>query len=546
MEKRSLFFQRTLSTRWARLSCLAIWSTVLAFPAISFAAQDGAENDRVLFGSKLQQRISEYKRPAVIRFDGEINVKSWRYLKNRIARAKSEKIDLLIVEIDSPGGLAHESGDLAEILRDIDWAYTVAYVRREAISGAALFSMGCDEIIMETQARIGDIGVIHFDSQLFAFRYAPAKIISYLSRQAQDIAAAKGRPREIAEAMVDKDVLVFEKTDANGLPLEFKTVRMQNEGQTPNEAAREAGLDINEWTLVEESGPERFVTLNSEQAVRLGIASTSVADRAALLAELNATGTVTEYEINMTDEVVYWLNTGLVTALLIIVGLIALYIEFSAPGIGAGGLIAGLCAVLFFWSRFLGGTSGWLEVILFLAGLLFLIMEVFVIPGWGVSGFLGLLMVFGSVLMAGQEFVVPQDERQWSQLATSLLILLCSGCIVLIGATVVSRRLGTIPVFNRLILQPTHAITDDGAEKSDGKPVPTVHPVVSIGDWGVTESLLRPAGRVLFAGQSFDVVSDGEFIDPGVQVRVLEISGNRIVVASVESLDETVASPSKE
>ena len=88
------------------------------------------------------------------------------------------------------------------------------------------------------------------------------------------------------------------------------------------------------------------------------------------------------YRHTTTDTIVYVLNNPFVTGLLVIIGLIALYIEFSAPGLGAGGLVAGLCAVLFFWSRFFSGTSGWLEVILFVAGLVFIAMEIFVIPGF--------------------------------------------------------------------------------------------------------------------------------------------------------------------
>ena len=111
------------------------------------------------------------------------------------------------------------------------------------------------------------------------------------------------------------------------------------------------------------------------------------------------------------------------------IGLVALYLELSAPGISVGGLIAGLCAVLFFWSRFLGGTSTWLEVLLFLAGTVFLVVEVFVIPGWGVSGLMGLVLILVSVVMASQEFVVPSTGRQWNQLVTTLLVILCAGCV---------------------------------------------------------------------------------------------------------------------
>jgi membrane-bound serine protease (ClpP class) len=74
-------------------------------------------------------------------------------------------------------------------------------------------------------------------------------------------------------------------------------------------------------------------------------------------------------------------------------------VRVGDPGLGAGGLLAGLCAALFFWSRVLGGTSGWLEVVLFVAGVTFLLMELFVIPGWGFNGFHELCYINGTTFI---------------------------------------------------------------------------------------------------------------------------------------------------
>jgi membrane-bound serine protease (ClpP class) len=223
---------------------------------------------------------------------------------------------------------------------------------------------------------------------------------------------------------------------------------------------------------------------------------------------------------------------------LVLTGLIALYMEFSAPGIGAGGLIAGLCAVLFFWSRFFAGTAGWLEVILFAAGIIFLLMEIFVIPGFGVSGVCGLALLFSSIVLASQNFAVPQTPQQWDQTLTTSVMILCSGFVFLIAATFISKRLGAIPLFNRLVLDvPPRQLGFESTKDADGKPLPSPHPSVSVGDWGVSESLLRPAGRAKFAHRSFDVISDGSFVEPGTQVTVIRINGNVITVAPVEDAE---------
>ena len=486
--------------------------------------------------SKLQSRSGQYERPVVIVFEGPIDYQKTLFFKNRLAQAKQMGADLVIVEIDSPGGYAAQSLEMAELLRDVDWAYTVAFIPREAISGAALMSLGCDEIILGNQARFGDAGPITLDPMAAAYRNVPAKIKSVLVRQTRDLAASKGRSQQLAEAMIDEKAVVYSrpKPNAPNGEIEFKTVYLDDQNLNPIDAAKKAKLDLKEWNLVEETGSERIFTVNGPRAVALGFADALANDRSALAEELSFQLPVPEYRFKIKDSIVFWLNTPFVTGLLIVLGLLALYFELSAPGIGAGGLIACLCAALFFWSRFAGGTSGWLEVILFFAGVIFLLMEIFVIPGFGVAGFLGLLLLFVSIVMASQSFVIPETPAQFSSLTTTLSVVAISAAVFMIGAAILSYQFGAIPILGRLSLSPPSPEETPIIDKETGKVLPVSHPDVSVGDWGIADSLLRPAGRVIFNGKSIDVVSDGSFLEPGTQVKVTEISGNRIVVSEVE------------
>ncbi len=465
-------------------------------------------------------RPTTFETPVWIQFEGPINHRLSLYLRSRLHRAQQLGADLIVLEINSPGGLAIESVELAELLRDSP-AYTVAYVPRQALSGAAILCLGADWIVAAPTATIGDIGAIHLDPTLFAFRFAPAKIYSVLVRQARDLATSKHHPADLAEAMIDKDILVYQRLNAQG-EIEFLTRR--------HEVGRLETQIAGGWELVEESGPERFLTLSGNRAQQLGLVG-AVADDASQLDQLLHVSTpYRRFEYGLTDTLVYLLNTWFVTLLLILIGLVALYIEFSSPGIGVGGLIAALCAVLFFWSRFLAGTSGVLEILLFLAGLGFLLVELFVIPGWGLAGFLGLCLLFVSAIMAGNDFVIPRSEAEFSQLLGTVAVVLVASLCFLIVAGQITRRLGYLPFFNRLVLNPPAPGGDGVIGKLEGKGLPQPHPTVSVGDWGTTDSLLRPAGRVRFGARSLDVVSDGSFIEPGRRVRVIQIEGNRIVV----------------
>ena len=472
-------------------------------------------------------RPNQFSRPAIIEFKGPIDHKLKTYFDNRFAAAKKAKSDLLIIEIDSPGGLRDESLEMARKLRDCDWAYTVALITKEAISGGALVSLGCDEIMIDPNATFGDIGEIEFNQITGVLRSIEPKINSYLVVNARAIAESKGRSPDLAEAFVDRNVLVYVQTDLDAEQgkgkLKFVSVRVEDpiKPDAP-------------WQLVPETRAERYLTLTGLRAVELELAQGHQHSRELAATEFSFDLNMAHvYHPTMTDTVVHVLNNPFVTGLLVLIGLVALYFEFSAPGISIGGLLAGLCAVLFFWSRFLGGTSGWLEVILFLAGIVFLFTEVFVLPGFGFPGVIGLALLFSSVILAGQDFVFPQTADQWNQSLTSMLILLCSGVGFIIAAVFISKRMGSIPIFNKMILTPP-PIESDKTQTKDGKPIQQSHPSVSVGDWGQSESLLRPAGRARFGGRSFDVVSDGSFVEAGTQVRVIRIKGNIITVSVVD------------
>lgn len=471
----------------------------------------------------------KYSKPVLIRFDSDISYRSYQFFKRKLAMAKAYGADLLVIEINSPGGLLEESLQIAESLRDVNWAHTVAYIPEKALSGAALASLGCDQIIIGENGRIGDAGIIFMDTG-FAFHYAPEKMISDLVSRARSLAEKKGRPPEIAESMIDMDTVVYRNRKDKTI---YETRRAVNSGYPnrpkPAVDAVKKPLDDKDWELIEESGEGRFLVVTGNRALELGLAEKIANSREELAQIFDLPDGFKVYDETTVDALIYWLNTPLVTGLLFIIGLVAIYLEFSAPGIGVGALIAGLCFAIFFWSHFLGGTAGVLEVILFLSGIVFLIMEIFVIPGFGVAGIAGLILIVASVLMATQDFVIPQNPFQTEQLQTNLLMVCSSGAVFLISAYVLSRYVGYIPVVSSLMLSPPKLTDED--DDGEGKKGPTGnHPIVSVGDWGTAESVLRPAGKARFGDRTVDVVADGSFIEENQQVKVIDITGNRVLV----------------
>lgn len=468
-----------------------------------------------------------YSKAVLIRFEGEITPLLEQFIYRKLDVAKDQGADLVIFEIDSPGGYLISSENLADRFLDMDWAHTVAFVPRQAFSGAAIAALGCDEIIMAPDAQLGDAGPI-FRDEYSMFQHAEEKIRSPLVDRVRSMANAKGRPPALAEAMVDMDLVVYKVQNKNTGVETFMS-----------DAEIESSDAPDDWVKVQpvhESREKHFLTVTGKRAVELKLAEGIAATRDEIKQRYSIEGELLVLKPTGVDTAVTILNVPFVTGLLLLVGLIALYVEFSAPGLGAGGVIAAVCFTVFFWSKFLGGTAVWLEVILFLLGVIFLLIELFVTPGFGFAGITGILLLLVSLVMAGQDFVIPTTSRELHVSLQGMVVIVGAGFAFVIGAIGVSHYFGTVPVVGWLKLELPPAIDDDEID-ADGKPRATAGQnrfPVGVGDWGVAESPLRPAGKAIFGDAYLDVVADGSFVDKGKQVRVIQISGNRIVVREIE------------
>lgn len=463
-----------------------------------------------------------YRHAALIHLDGEITPWLEGYLERKLQAAQAAGADLIVVQIDSPGGYLEESGRMAEALQGLSTAHTVAYIPREALSGAAYISLGTDEILMSPTARIGDVGIIFLDKD-FMFHYAPEKYQSALVEALRILALDKGRPPALVEAMVDMDCEVFRVKNQRTGAIEFLS---EKEIETSPDKDQ-----LEKLGLVLESQKGRFLTVSGKRAVELQLAAATVDSAAEMKARFAVEGGWREYRVDNVDRAVYVLNLWWVTALLLVCGMVGLFKELAAPGTFLGISIAALCFALFFWSRYLSGTAGMLELLLFVAGVAFLAMELFVLPGFGVAGVLGIGLLLGSLVLACQSFVVPQTEHQLFTLSTSVMLVAGSSLVFLVVAAVMLNYIGSLPLFNRLMLAPP-ASAEPIAVAGESDSLAAALPV-QVGDVGVADGPLRPSGRARFGGTPLDVVSDGHFIDNGTAVRVVAASPQRIVVQEI-------------
>jgi len=489
-----------------------------------------------------QLRKRPHQKGVLMRFEGPIGVMLPQYLNRQLQRARKANADLIVVEIDSPGGELEASFACAELLKSVTWADLVVFVPEQAYSGAAITALGAKTIVVAPSAKFGDAGPIFMDENAM-FRHAPEKIRSALAGRIRELAESTGRPGTLAHAMVDMDWVVYHVKH-----------RVTNKETWMSEEEIQQQEDPGQWeklSKVEESRLKYFLTVSGERAVELTLADFLCESRDQLRKDLHLAEGWILAKPNWVDQTIIILNTRFVTGLLFVIGIIALFVEFSAPGISVGGLTSGLCFTLFFWSRFLGGTAGWLEVMLFGLGIVFLLLEIFVVPGFGVAGLGGFMLIFASLLMACQTHIVPSTPVEWAQTGDWFMVISISTAICLVGGVAMVYYLGDIPFLRRLALTPpvvdstplgvARLTAETGGAAEEGTVDPRSAPATSVegialGDEGKAESPLRPSGKMAVGDQLVDVVTDGEFVDAGEGVKVVEIQGSRIVVRSLRSL----------
>lgn len=445
------------------------------------------------------------------------------YLNQRLDRAESEGADLVIIRLTTPGGDLEYSVELARRLRSVDWAKVVVWIPEEAISGGAIISLGADRIFLRDGAVIGDAGPIAMNLQ-GQFEHAPEKIVSYLTGVLRDLAESGGRSPAVAEAMADRELIVYEATEIASGKSVYLTQAVIDDP--------ESKVKYRVGNAIPESGQNRFLTVSADRAVELQLAEGTFANEAALLQSFQIER-LERTEFTWVDRLVFVLNWQIISALLLIVGLIGLYLEFAAPGISVAGMTALLCFGLFFWSHFLGGTANWLDVVLFTLGIVCIICEIFVLPGFGVFGITGTLLVVLALVLASQKFVLPEGDVQWVEFRSNLFVVLGSIGGVTLLLVLQIMIFDSLPGLNRFRLK---AVEDESAYSAGARSLTSLtqpgatKAVLDLGQTGVADSDLRPSGKVRIDDQLIDVITEGDYVSAGSAVQIIRIEGNRITV----------------
>ncbi len=471
----------------------------------------------------------------VIAVHGVIDGVLGEFVEREMRNAAAAGANTIIFHIDSPGGDKDIAEHVALAISELDPAKitTVAWIPKGAWSGGALIAFGCDKILMHAEAQIGDIGVIALTEPGGQFERAPEKIVSPFLQFAATLAKRKNRPAALLQAMIDKDLEVFQVTRKSDGRVTYMS-------EADLQAANE---DWVKGPMVPESRAGILLTVSGERAHELGLADAPCRDVDELRSRLGISEKtdLTPVASTWVDTLLVILNSGFGGFMLMTLGIICIYIELHIPS-GFFAILSAVFFSLFFWSRFLGGTAGTLELVLFILGMGLLALEIFVIPGFGVFGVSGILLTFASLVLASHTFSGMTVTESFEESMGSLGSLAGAMVTVIAVAVVLNRFLPSIPFLNRLILTPPgYAIAEsDGLMLNPSllSSTTTTFSPVEVGTIGMTASALRPSGKAIFGDKYLDVVSDGAYIDHGSSIEVLRVAGNRIIVRAYSKSTE--------
>jgi membrane-bound serine protease (ClpP class) len=461
------------------------------------------------------------KRVIVIPVEGDVDFGMYAFLKRSVGQGLAKKPDALVFKVNTYGGELQAAFDIVDLLTGVVQCSTYVYVEQKAISAGALISLSANRIAMGNGTTIGDCAPITQGGQDGIIMLGE-KIQSPLRAKFRTLAERNGYPSLPAQAMVTADLGVVAAVPA---------------GVAPGKDGREF-LTAKQWESLGAKGQAQYqshkiivpegqlLTLTDREAAELGF---SVGSFAGLDEFLKAKGFVKMAEASESWSEGLVRVIGKFAPILMMIGFGALYMEFKTPGLSIFGVIGVVCLLLVFGSKFAVGLANHTELILMIAGFALVAVEIYLFPGTLIAGGLGLAVLLVALTLSLQSFTLPDRGApwEWKSLIDNLLVTFGSALAALLIPFVSARYLlPHLPKGAKVISEATLA--------NARATVPsTSH--VGLGTSGVTKTPLRPSGKAVFAGETMDVSSRGDFIEAGKPVEVCRIDGNIIVVRAKDA-----------
>ena len=465
-----------------------------------------------------------------------INQSTWLYVKSALEEYKKLKPCFIILELNTPGGEVFTAEKISDALKEMDTQYNipiVCYINNWAISAGAMLAYSCRFIVIVKDAGMGAAEPV-YQGQAGEMVTASEKVNSALRTDFANRAQFFNRNPLIAEAMVDKDIILVRR--------DGKILKLDDEKQ----------IKENDEVI---NLKGKLLTLTAEQMIELGVADLMVLPQqlpSITFAEDNTgiwpadksllftapffkdipQAKVFTFQKDWKIQLFSFLSHPIISSLLFLGMIVGFYIEFASPGFGLAGTVGVVCLLLIILSSFALEAAGWLELILLIAGLALFLIDLFIIPTFGLLGFIGIgffLVGLLTMMVPGIDSVsYDVNSQSLNAAGTYALHRLAWLSAGLIGAVILITLLGRYLLprfspFNRFVLRGEQ-------DSSHGYVAAQKNLLPKLGEEGVAFSNLRPAGKIIIADKIYDAISPGNFISKGDAVIVIAFDQNNVIV----------------
>lgn len=475
----------------------------------------------------------------------DINQSTWLYIKKALDYYKTTKPIFVILELNTPGGEVFVAQKISDALKELDTQYNipvVCYINNWAISAGAMLAYSCRFIVTSKDGSMGAAEplVMGEDNKM---KPASEKINSALRVDFASRAQYFDRNPYIAEAMVDKDLILIVRKG--------QVIPISNESQMKSEGPDQ---DV----LLSPKG--KLLTLTADQMLTYGVANMLLLPQKTDIISENERNSgkwpaekmplfhapffdqipqasIDSYQMDWKSKLFAFLASPMISSLLLLGLILGFYTELSTPGFGVPGAIGVTCLLLIILSSFALEIANWLEVILLLIGLAIIVVDLFVLPTFGLMGFIGLIFflagLFG-LLIPDIGSIQYEFDTGTLNAAGQMVVekLVWYSMTLLVGAIIVfllARYLTpAIASYSSLVLQGNEQDASRGYLAGENpKDLPQK------GSKGQVMATLRPAGKIMINDTVYEALSDGNFIERGEEIEVIRLDGSVIVVNKV-------------
>lgn len=443
------------------LYLLALFLSVFFFrPIILWAESDSA---KLVYVFEIKQEIA----PAAA-----------RNTKIAIDKAHEAKADIILLRLNTYGGMVDAADSIRIKILDSKIPVYI-WIEDNAASAGALISIACDSIYMKPGSTIGAATVVNQTGEV-----VPDKYQSYMRSKMRATAERTGRNPDIAEAMVDPDKYIPGIVDSG-----------------------------------------KVLTFTTSEAIKNGFCNAE----AVSMEEVMKKAGIGEYrfqfhEETWIDKVISLLINPVVSGILIMLIIGGIYYELQTPGIGFPLIAAIVGAVFYFMPLYLEGLAEHWEILLFIAGLVLIVLEIFVIPGFGVAGVSGIILLMAGLTLSlvgniGFDFEPVSGDSVVKSLFTVIL-----SCVLSLTLSVFfGMKLLHATFFRKFILETTQ-------EKEKGFIGTDLNERLLIGKSGLAHTILRPSGKVQIEGEIYDATAETGFIEKGEKITVIRYEASQLFV----------------